>query len=262
MGHSNGQREKPSKIEKVKIGIGFKSTPDNHFDLQNKRLTNLSAPMDDHDASTKKFVADLLKTKAATTYVNNELAKKTNSSALKDYALITDLGTLAIEFNDALKSKVDYNDLETKTQDNKLAANTQKTKPPIHPFITVYAEENGPLIKSSLQWSFGNGCERNKQYGWPSPVDGKIVRGSICVCAGNHQASEVIVGLVLNGASVSNGSEDVKITKPADEWSNHTIFSDPITIKAGDRINFRSKTSNSSVTHAMVNLLIEIDLAV
>ena len=256
MGFTNGQHDKPSttgKVEKVKKGIGLKLTPDNHFHLQNKRLTNISAPMNDHDAVTKKFVADLLKTKAATTSVNNELAKKTNSSALKDYALITDLGTLAIEFNDALKSKVDYNDLETKTQDNNLAANTQKT----NPFITVYAEENGPLIKSSLQWSFGNGCERNKQCGWPSPVDGKIVRGSICVCAGNHKASEVIVGLVLNGTD-----KDLKIVKPVDEWSKMTIFSDPITIRAGDRINFRSKTSNSSVTHAMVNLLIEIDLAV
>ena len=254
MGFTNGQHDKPSttgKVEKVKKGIGLKLTPDNHFHLQNKRLTNISAPMNDHDAVTKKFVADLLKTKAATTYVNNELAKKTNSSALKDYALITDLGTLAIEFNDALKSKVDYNDLETKTQDNDLAANTQKT----NPFITIYAEENGPLIKSSLQWSFGNGCERNKQYGWPSPVDGKIVRGSICVCAGNHQASEVIVGLVLNGTD-----KDLKIVKPVDEWSKMTIFSDPITIRAGDRINFRSKTSNSSVTHAMVNLLIQIDV--
>ena len=253
MGHSNGQHDKPSRREKVKKVLGLKLTPDNHFHLQNKRLTNISAPMDDHDATTKRFVADLLKTKAATTYVNNELAKKTNSSALKDYALITDLGTLAIEFNDALKSKVDYNDLETKTQDNNLAANTQKT----NPFITVYAEENGPLIKSSLQWSFGNGCERNKQYGWPSPVDGKIVRGSICVCAGNRQASEVIVGLVHNGAD-----KDLEIVKPVDEWSKMTIFSDPITIRAGDRINFRSKTSNSSVTHAMVNLLIQIDIAV
>ena len=100
-------------------------------------------------------------------------------------------------------------------------------------------------------------CERNKQYGWPSPVDGKIVRGSICVCAGNHKASEVIVGLVLNGTD-----KDLKIVKPVDEWSKMTIFSDPITIRAGDRINFRSKTSNSSVTHAMVNLLIQIDIAV
>ena len=259
MGFTNGQHEKPSRVEKVKIKKStpdIKRRPENHFDLQNKRISNLSAPMDDHDAVTKRFVTDLLKTKASTRYVNNELAKKTNSSALEDYALITDLGTLAIEFNDALKSKVNYNDLETKTQDNNLAANTQVDNK-TYPFITVYAEENGPLIKSSLQWSFGNGCERNKQYGWPSPVDGKIVRGSICVCAGNHQASEVIVGLLLNGAD-----KDLKITKPVNEWSSHTIFSDPITIKAGDRINFRSKTSNSSVTHAMVNLLIQIDIAV
>ena len=259
MGHSNGLLEKPSRTgkgEKVKIGIGFKSTPDNHFHLQNKRLTNLSAPMDDHDATTKRFVTDLLKTKAGTTYVNNELTKKANSSALKDYALITDLGTLAIEFNDALNDKVDYNDLATKTQvGNNLAANTQvdnKTKQ----YITVYAEENGPLIKNSLQYSFSNGSGNNNQYGWPSPVDGKIVRGSICACAGNRHAAEVIVGLVLNG--VDKG--DIKITKPANEWSNHTIFSNPITIKAGDRINFQSKTSNSSVTHAMVNLLIQIDI--
>ena len=100
---------------------------------------------------------------------------------------------------------------------------------------------------------FGNGNENNKQYGWPSPVDGNIIRASICACAGNRHASEVIVGLVLIGV-------DVKITKPANEWSNHTIFSNPITIKAGDRINFRSKTSNSSVTHAMVSLLIKIDM--
>ena len=65
----------------------------------------------------------------------------------------------------------------------------------------------------------------------------------------------MIVGLVLNGVD-----KDVKIAKPANEWSNHTIFSNPITIKAGDRINFRSKTSNSSVTHAMINILIEIDI--
>ena len=78
MGHSNGLLEKPSRTgkgEKVQKGIGFKLTPDNHFDLQNKRITNISAPMDDHDATTKKFVSDLLKTKAGTTYVNNELAK-------------------------------------------------------------------------------------------------------------------------------------------------------------------------------------------
>ena len=61
MGHSNGQIEKPlttGKGEKDDKGEGFSLTADKHFHLQNKRLTNLSAPINDHDATTKKFVAD------------------------------------------------------------------------------------------------------------------------------------------------------------------------------------------------------------
>ena len=41
-------------------------------------MTNVSAPVHNHDATTKKFVSDLLKTKAGTTYVNNELAALKN----------------------------------------------------------------------------------------------------------------------------------------------------------------------------------------
>ena len=173
---------------------GFSLTADKNFHLQNKRLTNLSAPINDHDAVTKKFVADLLKNKAGTRYVNNELSKKANATALKDYALITDLGTLAIEFNDALKDKVDYNDLANTTKANKQ-------------YITVYVEDS-----------------------WPSPVDGKIIRGSLC---GNRQTTEVKASLVLNG----NDRIDVNIIKPANVWSNHTIFSNPVSIKAGDTIS-------------------------
>ena len=48
--------------------------------------TNVSAHNGNHDATTKSFVTDLLKTKAGTTYVNKELAKKANKSSLSDYA--------------------------------------------------------------------------------------------------------------------------------------------------------------------------------
>ena len=60
-----------------------------------KKLTNVSVPIDYSDATTKKFVVDLLKTKAGTNYVNNELAKNGNSTTLNNYALETDLQTLA-----------------------------------------------------------------------------------------------------------------------------------------------------------------------
>ena len=51
-----------------------------HIHLNNKRITNLSAPVHSHDATTKKFVTDLLKTKSDKIYVDNELAKKASQS--------------------------------------------------------------------------------------------------------------------------------------------------------------------------------------
>ena len=61
---------------------------------------------------------------------------------------------------------------------------------------------------------------------------------------------------------VHNGSDktDYEIIKATNSWSNHTTFQTPFDIKAGDRINFRSKTNNGSVTHAIVNILIEIEV--
>ena len=83
MGFSNGEPKpevKAGKVEKGERGIGFALTADGHYHLKGKRLTNVSAPVHNHDATTKKFVTDLLKTKAGTAYVNNELTKKASQS--------------------------------------------------------------------------------------------------------------------------------------------------------------------------------------
>ena len=84
MGYLNGQdkAQKGVKGEKGEKGQGFASNADMHIHLNNKRITNLSAPVQNHDATTKKFVTDLLKTKAGTNYVNNELAKKASQSSV------------------------------------------------------------------------------------------------------------------------------------------------------------------------------------
>ena len=77
MGYSNGTNATAKAADtrqKRPSAIGFSLTADEHYNIRNKRLTNLSHPVDSHDATTKKFVTDLLKTKAGTTYVNNELA--------------------------------------------------------------------------------------------------------------------------------------------------------------------------------------------
>ena len=155
---------------------------------------------------------------------------------------------------DALKAKAGTNYVN-----KELAKKVNKTdlEKKVKSYITVWAEGNlrqsfGNLTEnnSNLQWSFGNGIENNRNYGWPSPADGKIIRGSI---SASNQAPEVNVCLVHNGSEKT----DYEIVKEVDSLSNYTVFQRPLEIKAGDRINFRS---DSSVRHAIVNILIEIDI--
>ena len=108
MGFSNGTSKTDKRVEKGghgpqgERGIGFSLTADNHFHIRNKRLTNVAAPVSDDDAATKKFVTDLLKGKAGTTYVKNELAKKVNKSTLSDYVLKSDLNKAISDLNKAI----------------------------------------------------------------------------------------------------------------------------------------------------------------
>ena len=152
---------------------------------------------------------------------------------------------------DALKAKAGTNYVN-----KELAKKVNKTDLKAKSCITVWAEESSSLRQGNLQWSFGDGSENNSNYGWPSPANGKIIRGSICGCSGSNQAAEIIVCLVHNGSDKT----DYEITKPANSPSSFSVFGTPLGIKAGDRINFRSKTTNGSVTHAIVNDLIEIDI--
>ena len=153
---------------------------------------------------------------------------------------------------DALKAKAGTNYVN-----KELAKKVNKTDLKAKGYITVWAEGNlrrslGNISEnnSNLQWSFGNGIENNRNYGWPSPADGKIIRGSI---SASSQAPEVNVCLVHNGSE----KRDYEIVKEVDSLSNYTVFQRPLEIKAGDRINF---LSDSSVRHAIVNILIEIDI--
>ena len=70
MGYSNGSSGDSHSTQSIRQKR-YKGSPGIGFSL---RLTNVSAPVDYNDTATKKFVTDLLKTKAGTTYVNNELA--------------------------------------------------------------------------------------------------------------------------------------------------------------------------------------------
>ena len=55
------------------------------------------------------------------------------------------------------------------------------------------------------------------------------------------------VAVVVNGAEA--GSAYI-LTKQNNQFSSHVTFSTPLELQASDRVNFRSKTTNRSVTHA------------
>ena len=92
MGFSSGTSNatKGERGQKGDRGVGFSLMVDSHFHIKNKRLTNMAAPVDDGDATTKTSVTDLSKGKAGTNYVKNELAKKVNKSTLGGYVLKSD----------------------------------------------------------------------------------------------------------------------------------------------------------------------------
>ena len=63
MSYSNGKlpedtisHDKIIEIVKGLPGVGFKLTDDGDYDIQNKKLTNVSEPHDNNDGSTKKYV--------------------------------------------------------------------------------------------------------------------------------------------------------------------------------------------------------------
>lgn len=141
-------------------------------------------------------------------------------------------------------------EIESKfTQVNNMIANKKQ-------YITIWAEENGALVKGNYEWSFGNGTENKPKYGYCMPTSGRIKSTSLSASANGSAASDIYVRLIING------EENTKYTtiKPTGKFSYVTPFKIPLELKAGDIINFKSHSSNSSVTHALVSLLIEIDL--
>ena len=62
MGYSNGLLEseveggRGERGEQGLPGIGFKLTDDGNFDIDGKRLTDVSQPVDGRDATTKAYV--------------------------------------------------------------------------------------------------------------------------------------------------------------------------------------------------------------
>jgi len=68
---------------------------------------------------------------------------------------------------------------------------------------------------------------------------------------------EMKVADIVN--AVEAGSAYI-ITKENNQFSSPFTFSTPLELQASDRINFRSKSTNGSVIHAVITLIIELDI--
>jgi len=99
-GRRKNKKGEPGKPGKA--GIGFKLTSEGHYDIENKRITNLGEPYNDGDACTKKYLTGEFE-RSRSLYAQDAIARsreiedrfiKNNidiSNILKDYATKTEL---------------------------------------------------------------------------------------------------------------------------------------------------------------------------
>ena len=121
MGYSNGQLEQNQQTGKGEPGppglpgICFRLTDDGNFDIDNKRLTSVSDPMDTGDAATKSYVDKHLgsgpDSEASKAYVDGENAKQ--DIAINDKASKSDLDDkLSIDGSNAMNANLNINNFK------------------------------------------------------------------------------------------------------------------------------------------------------
>ena len=124
------------------------------------------------------------------------------------------------------------------------------------PLITIYAEEYGSLTKGEYEWSFGNGVSGgNSERGYPLAVSGRLKYMSLAITTASSRPSEARVEIVINGVL----NHLYGVTKPVGQFSSFTEFQTPLALAPGDMLNFRTATTNSEVSSAVLACILEID---
>ena len=296
MGYTNGEPKPKLEVEKGEKGergIGFSLTPDEHYHIQNKRITNVKAPVDNGDATNKKYVTDLLKNKAGTIYVNNELSKKANiidvQNLLGDKLEASDLNiinnTLLVHQN--TKAEKIYVDNELAGKVNLTDFNAALNMKGNASDITALSHIVNSLIQNKTDTADFNALVQNvnNYITFPKPKviiyaeeNGPLSYNAFEWSFGNGAtgqnfgypipiSSRILYGAIsssLNNnppgnivvAVVVNGNEvgnSYYITKPSGQFSATAVFNPPLELNPGDRVNFRSKSAGN-FTHTFFNI--------
>jgi len=119
------------------------------------------------------------------------------------------------------------------------------------PLITIWAEEKDALHNNA----FLNGAdgEVHVNCGNTKLANGRLIRMGLST---DSKSGEAIVNLVVNcteqpwhGVRKRNGEDSISV-----------YFINPLQVKQGDWINFRTAARNRSVSSAILNLLIELNM--
>ena len=126
------------------------------------------------------------------------------------------------------------------------------------PIITLWAEEKDSIDNNEYEWSFGNGSAgaTHRNCGYTMMTSGRVIRMGLVASSSSTVPNDITVNIVVNGVEKTAYG----ITKAGSMPSGFTVFEIPMELNRGDVVNFRSATTNSSVSNAIVSLLIELDL--
>ena len=127
----------------------------------------------------------------------------------------------------------------------------------LKPLVTIHAEENGSLTDREFEWSFGNGVAGgNSERGYPMATSGRLKYMSLAITSSTSRPSEARVNIVVNGVE----TRQYGVTKPQGQYSGFTEFRPPLALAQGDMLNFRTASTNTEVSSAVVACILELNI--
>ena len=125
------------------------------------------------------------------------------------------------------------------------------------PMITVWAEQKRSMLDNRYEWSFGSEAARGlADGGYPMMAAGRVLRMGLSTTAPHNLISAARVNISVNGME----NPLYSVIKPPGQACGISIFSTPLALQQGDKINFRSASSTPEIASAVVSLQIELDL--
>lgn len=122
------------------------------------------------------------------------------------------------------------------------------------PLITVWAERKGTLGTGRYEWSFGAGANL-PMHGYTMMAAGRVLRMGLTATRSTAPPSTTATVVI-----VVNETTQTSYGVTSDQYSGTKTFGTPLELAQGDRVNFRSATTNEDVLTAVVSVLIELDL--